>query len=174
VNLIADLSNRTAEWVARDLCQSKQPGDVTIASVHWGGNWGYEIPPEQTDFAHRRIECGVDVVHGHSSHHAKAIEVYRDRLILYGCGDFISDYEGIPGYEEYQGELRLMYLAQLDRTDGRLVQAQVIPLRSRRLRLERAAEKEAAWMCDLLNREGAAFGTSLGPHGDTGMSLSWQ
>ena len=39
--------------------------------------------------------AGVDLVHGHSSHHAKGAEVYRGKLILYGCGDLISDYEGI-------------------------------------------------------------------------------
>lgn len=32
----------------------------------------------------------VDVVHGHSSHHTKGAEVYRGRLVLYGCGDLIS------------------------------------------------------------------------------------
>jgi poly-gamma-glutamate capsule biosynthesis protein CapA/YwtB (metallophosphatase superfamily) len=31
-----------------------------------------------------------------------AIEGYRDRLILYGCGDFLNDYEGIKGYEEFR------------------------------------------------------------------------
>jgi len=33
----------------------------------------------------------VDIIHGHSSHHVKAIEVYKEKLILYGCGDFLSD-----------------------------------------------------------------------------------
>lgn len=42
-----------------------------------------------------RPAAGVDVVHGHSSHHAKGAEVYRGKLILYGAGDLISDYEGI-------------------------------------------------------------------------------
>jgi poly-gamma-glutamate capsule biosynthesis protein CapA/YwtB (metallophosphatase superfamily) len=39
---------------------------------------------------------GVSIVHGHSSHHAKAIEVHDGRLILYGY-DFLNDYEGIAG-----------------------------------------------------------------------------
>ena len=74
-----------------------------VASVHWGSNWGYDIPREQTVFAHRLIdEAGVDIIHGHSSHHVRAIEVYKDRLILYGCGDFLNDYEGISGYEEFR------------------------------------------------------------------------
>ena len=36
----------------------------------------------------------MDVIHGHSSHHVKAIEVYNGKLVLYGCGDFRNDYEG--------------------------------------------------------------------------------
>ena len=28
-------------------------------------------------------------------------EVYRDKLILYGCGDFLNDYEGIGGYQPF-------------------------------------------------------------------------
>ena len=38
---------------------------------------------------------GIDVVHGHSSHHAKGAEVYKGKLIIYGAGDLLSDYEGI-------------------------------------------------------------------------------
>ena len=39
-------------------------------------------------------------------------------LILYGCGDFLNDYEGIGGYEEFRGDLTLLYLARLARTTG--------------------------------------------------------
>src|SRR2546423_1740667 len=60
-------------------------GDLIIASIHWGSNWGYEIPRDQIAFAHRLIEEGIAIVHGHSSHHVKAIEVFKGRLILYGC-----------------------------------------------------------------------------------------
>ena len=33
------------------------------------------------------------MVHGHSSHHAKGAELYQGKLIIYGAGDLISDYE---------------------------------------------------------------------------------
>jgi poly-gamma-glutamate capsule biosynthesis protein CapA/YwtB (metallophosphatase superfamily) len=57
-------------------------------------------------FAHALIdEAGFDLVHGHSSHHPKAIEVHHGRIILYGCGDFITDYEGIKGYESFRDDL---------------------------------------------------------------------
>ena len=40
----------------------------------------------------------------------KASRSDRRKLILYGCGDFINDYEGISGNEEYRGDLALMYI----------------------------------------------------------------
>nr|WP_298377384.1 CapA family protein [uncultured Bradyrhizobium sp.] len=74
-----------------------------------GSNWGYYIPDEQTVFARTLIDqANASIVHGHSSHHPRAIEIYRDRLILYGCGDFLNDYEGIRGYERYRDDLVLM------------------------------------------------------------------
>jgi hypothetical protein len=80
----------------------------------------------------------VDVVHGHSSHHPRPVEVYRDRLVLYGCGDLINDYEGIGGRDEFRGELRLLYLVTLDAGSHALRKLRLVPMRARRLRLERA------------------------------------
>ena len=96
----------------------QQPGDLLVASIHWGSNWGYDIPPKQIAFAYRLIEEGVTIVHGHSSHHVKAIEVFKGCLILYGCGDFLTDYEGIGGYEEFRSDLALMYIIELDSSRG--------------------------------------------------------
>lgn len=61
--------------------------DIVVASIHWGRNWGYEVPPAQRRFARWLLDGGVDIVHGHSSHHVRPIELYRDKLILYGCGN---------------------------------------------------------------------------------------
>jgi poly-gamma-glutamate capsule biosynthesis protein CapA/YwtB (metallophosphatase superfamily) len=108
VNVLASLSEAAAGCIARRLAQIRRPGDVVVASIHWGPNWTYAIPEDQRRFAHALIdEAAVSVVHGHSSHHAKAIEVDRDRLLLFGCGDFLNDYEGIAGFEEFS----LMYFA---------------------------------------------------------------
>ena len=114
VNLLTDLSDATIARVAEHVMQVKRPGDLVIVSIHWGPNWGYEIPADQTRFAHALVErAPVSIVHGHSSHHPKAIEVYRNRLILYGCGDFLNDYEGIRGYEQFRDDLSLMYVADI-------------------------------------------------------------
>lgn len=79
-------------------------------------------------FAHRLIdEAGVDIIHGHSSHHVKAIEVYKDKLILYGCGDFLNDYEGIGGYEEFRADLALMYFATVEPSTGKVFDLHMTP-----------------------------------------------
>jgi poly-gamma-glutamate synthesis protein (capsule biosynthesis protein) len=173
VNLLEDLSEETARRVASRIRREKRPGDVAVASIHWGGNWGYEIPDEQIRFAHRLVEGGVDLVHGHSSHHPKALEVYRDRLILYGCGDFLDDYEGIGGHEAFRSDLRLIHLVRVDPQKGRLVEARLVPMQVGRFRLNRAPETDARWLCDLLNRLGAPFGTQVQLEGDSGMCLRW-
>lgn len=173
INLLADLSEATARRVARRMRRVKRPGDVTVASIHWGSNWGYDIPGEQIDFAHRLVEEGIDIVHGHSSHHAKTIEVFRDRLILYGCGDFLNDYEGIRGYEAYRGDLALMYLATVDPGQGQLVEARLVPLQAKRFRLHHASKPDATWLCAVLNRLGSPFGTHVQLEADQSMTLHW-
>jgi poly-gamma-glutamate capsule biosynthesis protein CapA/YwtB (metallophosphatase superfamily) len=162
VNLIGDLSGaaaaRTANWM-RQSASVEQPGDLLIASIHWGSNWGYEISREQIAFAHRLIEEGVALVHGHSSHHVKAIEIFKGRLILYGCGDFLADYEGIRGYGEFRGDLALMYFVELNSQTGQFVSARLAPMQMRRFRLEHASSTDARWLCNLLNKLGTPFGT---------------
>ena len=85
----------SADDVAAELLVSAGPHDITIASIHWGSNWGYEVHEDERRFAHRLIDAGVNIVHGHSSHHPRPLEIYRNRPIFYGCGDLIDDYEGI-------------------------------------------------------------------------------
>jgi poly-gamma-glutamate capsule biosynthesis protein CapA/YwtB (metallophosphatase superfamily) len=77
-------------------------------------------------------------VHGHSSHHVKTAEIYSDRLALYGCGDFLNDYEGISGYEVFRSHLTLMYLPAIDPGLGQLVEVLLVPMRVARFRLNRA------------------------------------
>jgi len=47
VNLLPDLSPATARFVAGRIAAAKQIGDLVVASIHWGGNWGYVIPSTQ-------------------------------------------------------------------------------------------------------------------------------
>ena len=176
VNLLPDLSDATAGLVARDIAAARRPGDVAVVtSIHWGGNWGYQVPGEQRRFAHRLIdEAGVDIVHGHSSHHPKGIEVYKEKPILYGCGDLLNDYEGIGGYEEFRTDLALMYFPTLDAANGRLRRLDMVPFQIRKLRLNRAGRDDARWLQNTLGAEGIPFDTRVDLHDDNSLSLVWK
>ncbi|MET7967248.1 CapA family protein [Micromonospora sp. NPDC005305] len=157
----------TAGTLAERIARTARPADLVVVSVHWGSNWGHEVPDEHVEFAHALIDAGVHVVHGHSSHHPRAVERYRGRLVLYGCGDLIDDYEGIGGQEAYRPELRLLYLATLDAVTGELRGLRLVPLRMRRMRLRPATAEEAGWLADLLDTLGRPSGTrvTLAPDG---------
>lgn len=162
VDLLPDLSEATVEVVAARVQEVRRPGDVLVASIHWGGNWGYEIPREQTAFAHGLVDrAGFDVVHGHSSHHAKAIEIYEGRPILYGCGDFLNDYEGITGKEEFRDDLAVMFLPALAAARGDLVDFPLEVFRIRKFRLQRASVEDTRWMQATLERESRRFGVRI-------------
>jgi poly-gamma-glutamate synthesis protein (capsule biosynthesis protein) len=174
INLLPDMSETTFSDLGDRIARTSRPGDIVVVSIHWGPNWGYEIPDQQRRFAHSLIDhAGVSVVHGHSSHHAKAIEVYRDRLILYGCGDFLNDYEGITGYEEYRDDLVVMYFAELDRMSSKLIALDMAPLQIRRFRLNRPTNDDVDWLRRTLDRESQKFGARVerGPRGE--LELSW-
>jgi poly-gamma-glutamate capsule biosynthesis protein CapA/YwtB (metallophosphatase superfamily) len=166
VDLLPDLSAGTAGRLAGRLHRAARPGDIIVASLHWGSNWGYDIPDAHVDFAHHLLDAGVHVVHGHSSHHPRPVEIYRGRLILYGCGDLIDDYEGITGYRHYRDDLRLLHLATLDPGTGNLLRLRMVPMRAHRLRLRHATRADAAHLHRALGRTSARFGTRIDLTGD--------
>jgi poly-gamma-glutamate capsule biosynthesis protein CapA/YwtB (metallophosphatase superfamily) len=161
IDLLADLTAHTAERVTERVRRWKRQGDIVVVSLHWGSNWGYNISPDQVGFAHRLVEGGVDLVYGHSSHHPRPIEVHRGRLILYGCGDFIDDYEGITGHEHYRDDLRLLYFPSIDPESGRLTGLRMAPMRARRMRLGPAPPEDAEWLRGLINRISHRFGAQV-------------
>jgi poly-gamma-glutamate capsule biosynthesis protein CapA/YwtB (metallophosphatase superfamily) len=162
VNLLPDLSETSASDVADQVMALRRPGDLVVVSIHWGSNWGYHIPQEQKIMARALIDkAGVSIVHGHSSHHPRAIEIYRDRLILYGCGDFLNDYEGIGGYERYRDDLALMYFADLDPTSGSLHALKLIPLQIKNFRLDIPTSRDIEWIQQTLDGRCQQYGTRV-------------
>jgi len=174
VNLLKDLSDKTVNSIKEKIGETEQQGDIIVISIHWGGNWGYEIDPTQVKFAHKLIdEAGVDVIHGHSSHHVKGIEVYKDKLIIYGSGDFLNDYEGIGGYESFRDDLALMYFASVELSSGKLLRMQMTPTQIKHFKVNRASKGDALWLRDILNREGKKFGTQVKLNKDGTLILQW-
>ena len=163
--LVRSLTGDAVDEINAAFDEVRQPGDMAVVSIHWGPNWGYAIPPGHRRFAHALIdEAGVDIVHGHSSHHPIGIEIYHNRLILYGCGDLINDYEGIVGHDEFRPDLGVLYLATL--THAGLKELEMIPMRLRRFRLQLAEREDVAWLARTLTQASRPFGTKFEDVGD--------
>ena len=157
VHYLPDLADETIDRLAGLIDSHRQPGDTVVFSIHWGSNWGYQIPESHRRFARALIDdAGVDIVHGHSSHHPRAFEVHNERLILYGCGDLLNDYEGIGGTTPYRSDLALLYRPTLD--DGRLSRLELDPFVIRRLQLQSCSRPDREWLVGMLDRQAQRFG----------------
>ena len=99
--------------IKNDISKIRNKVDIIIISIHWGPNMRQEPTQEFIDFAHAMIDAGVDIIHGHSSHIFQAIEIYKNKLILYDTGDFIDDYAIDPILRNDQS---LLYLTTINKT----------------------------------------------------------
>ena len=160
VAFLEDLGDRTLASIGEAIGAERRPGDIAIVSIHWGPNWGYEVSSAERHFARELVShAGAALVHGHSSHHPKGIEVHDGKLILYGCGDLINDYEGIGGHAAFRGDLGMMYFPDLSPGSGRLAGLEMVATRIRRFSLQRAPAEDARWLAAMLEREGRGYGS---------------
>lgn len=164
VYYLPDTSHDVLISIAENIKKYRQPDDLIIFSIHWGSNWGYEITDSFRSFAHGLIDIAkVDVIFGHSSHHPRPIEIYHDKPILYGCGDFINDYEGISGYEEYRGDLSLMYFLDFDSITLQFIKMILVPMQIKKLSLHHASIEDSKWLLQSLNQP-SMFGAQFKLH----------
>jgi poly-gamma-glutamate synthesis protein (capsule biosynthesis protein) len=78
--------------------------------------------------------------------------------VLYGCGDFLNDYEGIGGYESYRGDLALLYVADVSVTTKHVIALDLVPFQIRRFQLVPASEPDRHWLQQTLDRESRCYG----------------
>lgn len=163
VAYFSDVSDRTAiTKLKHDISHIRRPNDIVIVSIHYGSNWGYNVSESFRDFAHQLIdESNISILHVHSSHHPKGIELYNNRLILYGCGDFINDYEGIRGYEMYRDDLTFMYFVEINPSNGDISAVTLTPLKIHRFQLVRPSVTDVHWLRGTLDQESRVFGTAV-------------
>lgn len=132
--------------------EKKKKNALRVVSIHWGPNWALRGEDKaqlaaRRDLAHRLIdECGVDMIYGHSSHHVRGMEVYCGKLVLYGAGDLINDYEGFENIgEEHYNRLGGIFVVDLAPDTGKFCQLRVIPFFMNHLRLERLTPSSRIW-----------------------------
>ena len=73
-------------WFKEDIATLRPRVDVLVASCHWG--LGKDVLQYMTDIAHAAIDAGADIVVGHGPHYSLPIEVYKEKPVFYGLGNF--------------------------------------------------------------------------------------
>ena len=84
-----------------------------VFSIHWGKN--FQPKKNTKTYLQSRYELvfkkfstmGVDIVFGHGAHHIinKPYEIYNNKLIIYGLGDYMGDFKY---YSEYNSDKSMM------------------------------------------------------------------
>lgn len=115
--------------------------DLVMVSMHMGaeGEEATRLPfaeeifhgerrGDSVAFAHAVVDAGADLVIGHGPHVARAIELYRDRLIAYSLGNFCTYYGiNVRGLNGLAPILRVELAA-----DGRFLAGEIVSARQMR------------------------------------------
>ncbi|WP_090140801.1 CapA family protein [Limnohabitans sp. DM1] len=174
IQLLDTLSEHSALQLAHSVARYRQAGDRVIVSLHWGSNWGWDVRAEQQQFARWLIDWDVaDLVHGHSSHHPRPIEIYQGKLILYGCGDLINDYEGIDMHEPGNLGMAALFFANISNRTGELLRLEMCPWQLKKFRLVRADDNYEEAFRTLFNDKSSAFKTRMQVQTPGVWTLSW-
>lgn len=103
----------------------KQNVDLLILSIHWGPNYQKGIETIYRKFARVMLKAGVDIIHGHSSHHVKCIRYNGKKMIMYGLGDFIDDYAVDPEYRNDLGMVVKVIVGQNNKLNVSIIPTQI-------------------------------------------------
>src|SRR5262249_9491984 len=76
------------EALRRDIAALRERADRVVATFHWGVPYVREPSAEERARARLAIDCGADAVIGHHVHVIQPFEIWRDRPIFYGVGNF--------------------------------------------------------------------------------------
>ena len=79
------------QTVKADLLKARTQADIVMALFHWGNEYTVEPTDTQKKFAHIAVDNGADLVVGNHPHWVQAIEVYKNKLIVYSHGNLVFD-----------------------------------------------------------------------------------
>ncbi len=81
--------NREEKRAVEDVARARAKADIVIVFEHWGVEYSHVPVLHQRLLGRTLIDAGADAVIGAHAHIVHPIEVYKDRLIAYGLGNFV-------------------------------------------------------------------------------------
>ena len=142
------------------IARLRKEADIVIVSMHWGPNMREHPTVLFIDFAHRMIDHGADIIHGHSAHIFQGIEVYKNKLILYDTGDFIDDYVVDPWLKNNHS---FFYMVTVG--DSGLLTLRLFPVLISHYQVNLARGDNARWSMQRVQHLSAQFGTVISDEG---------
>lgn len=90
------IANNTAnsdliEQIISDVSQYDSQVNWLVVSLHWGNEYLPQAETWRINLAHRLIDAGADIIHGHHPHVIQPSEIYKNKPIFYSLGNFIFD-----------------------------------------------------------------------------------
>lgn len=144
------------EKIKNEVDKLRNDVDLLIVSLHWGPNMRKAPTAEFISFAHQLIDLGVDIIHGHSAHIFQGIEWYKEKLILYDCGNFVDDYRVDP---ILQNDHSFLFLCQVGKKEIRRLQLIPVLISDMQVNLAKGADYE--WCIKRMQTLSAPFGTKI-------------
>ncbi|MDS0282535.1 CapA family protein [Haloarcula onubensis] len=135
--------------------------DLLVASLHWGPNMTTEVFDSHREVGHWLLERGVDVVHGHSAHVFKAVEVAEEGLLMYDCGDFLDDYAVDDVLRNDRSFLFELTVSE----DGTPQELRLVPVEIRNCAVHLADGEVAKWCREAMRQRSRDFGTEFAREG---------
>lgn len=111
INLSSSNKTHYRDRLKSCIANARRVSDIVIVASHVGPHFREFPSREYSDFAHSMLDWGADIYWGHSNHMPQGIEIYRKKIIMYDCGDFVDDYAVDP---EYRNDLSFIFLLCLE------------------------------------------------------------
>ena len=117
--------------------KARENADIVVISCHWGGEGEKFLHTKKATetffgenrgnlplFAHAAIDAGADLILGHGPHVVRALELYKNRLIVYSLGNFIG-----YGALSSRGKTGLTLVLEIDLDgEGRFLSGKINPM----------------------------------------------
>lgn len=147
---------REDSWrrIERTVQELRKENDLVVASVHWGSNMRDAPSDDVVRLAHRLVDAGVGVIHGHSAHVFHGVEIRGGSVILYDTGDFLDDYAVDP---VLRNDYSFLYVVRL--SGGAIERVELVPVVIRDLRVDVARKGDRDKIFALFERRTRRFAT---------------
>jgi poly-gamma-glutamate synthesis protein (capsule biosynthesis protein) len=91
IGIYAETAPRNAVDYADVFSALRSEGaELVVAMFHWGQEYDYLPGMDQEKLARAAIDAGADIVYGHHPKVLQLVENYKDGVILYSTGSFLS------------------------------------------------------------------------------------